>query len=108
MSLAPPVAAGDFEGAVSGGDGEWIDGENFSGAARGFIDGLFPRLRIKWNRYEFFGGVMGFEAASRGAKQAVMVEADASTFKVLRANADQLQATQVELKLMDAITFINM
>lgn len=52
-------------------------------------------------------GVMGFEAASRGAKQVVMVEADASTFKVLRANADQLQATQVELKLMDAITFIN-
>jgi 16S rRNA (guanine966-N2)-methyltransferase len=52
-------------------------------------------------------GVMGFEAASRGAKQAVMVEADASTFKVLRANADQLQATQVELKSMDAITFIN-
>lgn len=52
-------------------------------------------------------GVMGFESASRGAKQVVMVEADATTFKVLRANADQLQAMQVELKLMDAITFIN-
>ena len=52
-------------------------------------------------------GVMGFEAASRGAKQVMMVEADASAFKALRANADQLQATRVELKLMDAITFIN-
>lgn len=52
-------------------------------------------------------GVMGFESASRGAKQVVMVEADTTTFKVLRANAGQLQATQVELKLMDAMTFIN-
>ncbi len=27
---------------------------------RGFIDGLFPRLSVQWNRFEFFGGVMGF------------------------------------------------
>lgn len=52
-------------------------------------------------------GVMGFEAASRGAKQVVMVEADASVLKVLHANAEQLQASQVELKLMDAMTFIH-
>jgi len=53
-------------------------------------------------------GVMGFEAASRGAEKVVMVEVDAATLKVLRANADQLHAGQVELKLMDAMTFINM
>lgn len=52
-------------------------------------------------------GVMGFEAASRGAKQVVMVEVDAATLKMLRTNADQLHARQVELKLMDAMTFIN-
>lgn len=53
-------------------------------------------------------GVMGFEAASRGAEQVVMVEVDAATLKALRVNADQLHAKQVELKLMDAMTFINM
>ncbi len=53
-------------------------------------------------------GVMGFEAASRGAEQVVMVEADAATFKVLRTNVSQLHAGQVELKLIDAMTFINM
>lgn len=52
-------------------------------------------------------GVMGFEAASRGAKQVVMVETEAVILKALRASADQLQAAQVELKLMDAMTFIN-
>ena len=52
-------------------------------------------------------GVMGFEAASRGAEQVVMVEVDVAALKMLRTNADQLHATQVELKLMDAMTFIN-
>ncbi|MEM6365711.1 MAG: DUF6666 family protein [Planctomycetota bacterium] len=27
---------------------------------RCFIDGLFPRLSVQWDRFEFFGGVMGF------------------------------------------------
>ena len=35
-------------------------------------------------------GVMGFEAASRGAKQVVMVETDAVILKALRASAGQL------------------
>ena len=52
-------------------------------------------------------GVMGFEAASRGAKQVVMVETDVAILKALRASVDQLQAAQVEIKLMDAMTFIN-
>lgn len=51
-------------------------------------------------------GVMGFEAASRGAKQVVMIELDSVVFKMLRANADQLKAMQIELKLMNAMTFI--
>lgn len=51
-------------------------------------------------------GVLGFEAASRGAKQVVMVESDAIALKMLRSNATELKAAQVELIKIDALAFI--
>lgn len=51
-------------------------------------------------------GAMGFEAASRGAKQVVMVESSRAVLQALRRNAENLQATQVELVGMDAMAYI--
>lgn len=51
-------------------------------------------------------GVMGFEAASRGAKPVVMVESESAIVSALQANVGKLKATQVELIQMDAMAFI--
>ena len=51
-------------------------------------------------------GAMGFEAASRGAKHVVMVESNPNTINALQANIKKLKSTQVELIMMDALTFI--
>jgi 16S rRNA (guanine966-N2)-methyltransferase len=51
-------------------------------------------------------GVLGFEAASRGARRVVMVERDAAAFAALRANAQALDAGQVELVRSDALEFL--
>ena len=51
-------------------------------------------------------GVLGFEAASRGAKRVVMVERDAATFKALQATGAQLGAHAVELARADALEFL--
>ncbi len=52
-------------------------------------------------------GALGFEAASRGAAQVVMVDADSRAYKALYENKQKLQATQVELVKMNALDFIN-
>jgi 16S rRNA (guanine(966)-N(2))-methyltransferase RsmD len=51
-------------------------------------------------------GAMGFEAASRGAVQVVMVESDPDVLKSLRVNIQTLAAPQVRLVAMDALKFI--
>lgn len=52
-------------------------------------------------------GALGFEAASRGASQVVMVDADTKIYNALHENMEKLQATQVELKIMNALNFLN-
>lgn len=51
-------------------------------------------------------GALGFEAASRGAKQVVMVERDAQVFRALQATHTKLGAAQVELMRADALAFL--
>lgn len=51
-------------------------------------------------------GVLGFEAASRGAESVTLVERDARAFARLREAIDQLPAPQVELVRGDALTFV--
>ena len=50
-------------------------------------------------------GVLGFEAASRGAAEVVMVERDARAAAALRSTAQALHATQVEVVRADAVEF---
>ena len=56
---------------------------------------------------DLFGGsgIIGFEAASRGAERVVIVESDARAFAALRRAAESLQASQVELVRGDALEF---
>jgi 16S rRNA (guanine(966)-N(2))-methyltransferase RsmD len=49
-------------------------------------------------------GVLGFEAASRGAAQVVMVEAHAPAVRQLQQTCDKLRATQIEIVRGDALT----
>jgi 16S rRNA (guanine966-N2)-methyltransferase len=51
-------------------------------------------------------GALGFEAASRGAKQVVMVERDAQIYRALQATHTMLGADQVELARADALAFL--
>jgi 16S rRNA (guanine(966)-N(2))-methyltransferase RsmD len=52
-------------------------------------------------------GAMGFEAASRGAVQVVMVESDSEVLKSLRVNVQTLAAPQIRLVAMDALKFVD-
>ena len=52
-------------------------------------------------------GAMGFEAASRGAAEVVMVESSPVVLKALRATARKLGATRIELAGVDAMNFID-
>lgn len=51
-------------------------------------------------------GVLGFEAASRGARCVTMIERDAVTFKALQDNRARLGAGAVELQRADALEFL--
>ncbi|MDP1557565.1 MAG: 16S rRNA (guanine(966)-N(2))-methyltransferase RsmD [Nitrosomonas sp.] len=51
-------------------------------------------------------GVLGFEAASRGAKQVVMIESDPRVYKALQESKVKLKATQIELVMMKAMAFM--
>ena len=50
-------------------------------------------------------GILGFEAASRGAGQVTLVEQDQSAYTVLRQNAQALGSPKLELLRADAIRF---
>ncbi len=52
-------------------------------------------------------GVLGFEAASRGANLVTLVEQDQRTFAALRHNADALGAVRLELVRADALEFLS-
>jgi 16S rRNA (guanine(966)-N(2))-methyltransferase RsmD len=52
-------------------------------------------------------GALGFEAASRGAERVVMVDADTKNYQALHENKQKLQATQVDIVLMNALNFIS-
>jgi len=52
-------------------------------------------------------GALGFEAASRGASEVVMVENAAETFKQLQHNVEKLAATQVKLLRQDALHYLS-
>ncbi|HUW36113.1 MAG TPA: 16S rRNA (guanine(966)-N(2))-methyltransferase RsmD [Rhodocyclaceae bacterium] len=51
-------------------------------------------------------GVLGFEAASRGAARVALVEQDQGAFAALRQNAQALGGEQLELIRSDALTFM--
>src|SRR6476661_5335391 len=51
-------------------------------------------------------GVLGFEAASRGAARVVMVERDRDTAKQLRESAAELEAAQVEVVAGDGLEYL--
>ena len=51
-------------------------------------------------------GVLGFEAASRGAASVTLVEQDQGAFAALRQNARALGGEQLELIRSDALTFM--
>ena len=51
-------------------------------------------------------GALGFEAASRGARQVVMVEQSAGVYRALRETQAMLSAGQVEIVRADAFGFL--
>ena len=51
-------------------------------------------------------GVLGFEAASRGAARVTLVERDARAFAALRRSAEALGGCQLELRRADALEFL--
>ena len=51
-------------------------------------------------------GAFGFEALSRGAARAVLVENNATAVAALRANAEKLGATAAEIVQADALIFL--
>ena len=51
-------------------------------------------------------GVLGFEAASRGAARVVMVEHDRAIFSCLKKTAELIGAKQVDLVLGDAFEYL--
>ncbi|MCL1824626.1 MAG: 16S rRNA (guanine(966)-N(2))-methyltransferase RsmD [Betaproteobacteria bacterium] len=51
-------------------------------------------------------GILGFEAASRGAATVMLVEQDPRAHAALRRNTEKLAATQVEIVRGDALEFL--
>ncbi|HEY5692789.1 MAG TPA: 16S rRNA (guanine(966)-N(2))-methyltransferase RsmD [Cyclobacteriaceae bacterium] len=51
-------------------------------------------------------GVMGFEAASRGSENVVMVESNRKVYSALQASLQKLGADKIELLMIDALKFI--
>ncbi|MCP5149946.1 MAG: 16S rRNA (guanine(966)-N(2))-methyltransferase RsmD [Ectothiorhodospiraceae bacterium] len=52
-------------------------------------------------------GALGFEAASRGAAEVVMVERDREVARALRDNVERLQATNIEVVRDDALRVLH-
>jgi 16S rRNA (guanine(966)-N(2))-methyltransferase RsmD len=61
-----------------------------------------------WRCLDAFAGsgALGFEAASRGAAEVVMVERDASLAASLRASAQRLGASQAHVVVADALAWM--
>ncbi|HMM85627.1 16S rRNA (guanine(966)-N(2))-methyltransferase RsmD [Azohydromonas sp.] len=61
-----------------------------------------------WRVLDAFAGsgALGFEAASRGAAEAVLVERDAALIDSLRRSAQRLGAAQVQVVAADALTWM--
>ncbi len=51
-------------------------------------------------------GVLGFEAVSRGARRAVLVEADRATCDALRALQARLQTDRISVHEQDALAYL--
>ena len=62
-----------------------------------------------WRCLDAFAGTgaLGFEAASRGAAQVVLLERDAALASALRATQQRLQATQVRIEVTDALAWMS-
>lgn len=52
-------------------------------------------------------GALGFEAVSRGAAKAVLVDSDIETVKMLKSNAGLLSAQQIDVIHRDAIAYLS-
>lgn len=52
-------------------------------------------------------GALGFEAASRGASRVVLVERNAEAVRALRANAERLSASPLDIGSGDAIAYVS-
>ncbi|MBT9096198.1 16S rRNA (guanine(966)-N(2))-methyltransferase RsmD [Methylovulum psychrotolerans] len=71
---------------------------------------------FNWLHYDLLGhrcldlyagsGALGFEAASRGAKQVVLVEQNPTVCRCLKSNADKLAATQIQIVQTDAFRYL--
>jgi 16S rRNA (guanine(966)-N(2))-methyltransferase RsmD len=61
-----------------------------------------------WRVLDAFAGsgALGFEAASRGAAEVVLLEADRELVRVLRAQRERLQASTVRVEAADALTWM--
>ena len=51
-------------------------------------------------------GVLGFEAASRGAREAILVETDPAAVRMLQASREMLSASQVTIARGDALEYL--
>ena len=51
-------------------------------------------------------GALGFEAASRGASEVVLVEKSSSIYKMLQQNVKKLDASQITLLNLDALSYL--
>jgi 16S rRNA (guanine966-N2)-methyltransferase len=74
---------------------------------------LFNWLRqdlTGWHCLDLFAGsgILGFEAASRGAESVVLVERDAKAFAALRHNAALFASNRLRLQRADALEFMAM
>ena len=52
-------------------------------------------------------GSLGFEAASRQAKEVVMIELDKHAFHQLKTNSEQVKAENIQLHHLDALSFLD-
>src|SRR6478735_1830339 len=52
-------------------------------------------------------GALGFEAASRGAAEVVMIERDAALAGQLRASAERLKCTAVRVETIDVLAWLS-
>lgn len=101
-----------------------IIGGDWGGRRLDFPDaqGLRPtsdRVRetlFNWLQYDIYGsrvldafagsGVLGFEAASRGAREVVMLEKARTVTEILQKNAAELHADNVCLLTVDALDYL--